>query len=128
MTETKNTMKSPASLTDFEGIKPLIIEVPAPEIAKGKIVRVRCPDVRQLEELNAAYPQIFVDGGVKRKPGYLADWAIGCVVDKDDKRMFTLKDRERIALMPGALLQRIFYAAMNAESITEEDVSAETKK
>jgi hypothetical protein len=115
---------SAATADDFDNAQDIVLKVPAPELGPGKFVWALCPNVEQLESLNAAD---FAQGSTKRGPRFLVRWAQACVVNNDveKKRILGKAKAESLAKKSATLLERIYYSVQNGPKITEAAIEAE---
>lgn len=119
-------VRSMATIDDLMEAKPIVMEVPAPELGKGRFLRVLLPSPDQAEELEAED-----NSGPKgrRKKGYLGRWARAGVVNERNEKTITAEQAAKMQKMPGInhLLERIFLCMVRGPRVTEDAVEAEVK-
>jgi hypothetical protein len=112
-----------ATADDLLNIRDVIVLVPAPEIGPGKVVRVKCPNVEQLEELDAADWKLNPKTGMREaQPGSYVRWAAACVVDANNERIITPDRAKNLGKSSAKLLSRIWFAARNGVSADDPSI------
>lgn len=119
-------VRSMGTIDDIMTAKPIVMEVPAPELGKGKFLRVLMPSPDQLEETNARDYKL---SNKQRDIGYLTRCARGCVVNERNEKMISAEQAKRMQTIAGIghLLNRVFLVYMSGPTVTEDAVEAEVK-
>jgi hypothetical protein len=103
-------------------IKPQVITVKAPELGKGRTLKVKIPSALASEKLDVADWPVGPDGRSHlQREGRKARWFIACVVKDDGSALFSEADVEVVNGFPASLLTRVFNAVQEDPAEAIED-------